>query len=248
MVAVLAFAPGIARAQDADPDPGPVQAMLDCGVAGKALSPLKANVIAGHVQCALELDGFSLEGLSAEAWIDDGAHRAGTAAPGAGDDPDRFVFDPFVRGTDFGGCKDFVLHAQLLLDGEVTWSTDLPVKTKCKKPKKIAAKLSCSFAARDGSVYAWPGNGAKKKPELDDTLACWLTIAKKGDTLTATIGGHAEPMWKDDDTGAWSSGEMLEEGDDFTACEAFAVVASIANADGQVVYAGKLAIAQTCSR
>jgi hypothetical protein len=52
-------------------------------------------------------------------------------------------------------------------------------------------------------------------------------------------------MWQDDDTNAYSSAQMLEPGADFQ-CDPFTVVASITNADGQVVWASKQAIAPKC--
>jgi hypothetical protein len=237
----------LALCRSAYADDDPVQAALDCKVGDKALSPEKANTIAGHIQCTLVLDGWSLEGLIADAWIDDGERQQATAIPGGDDADDVMRWDPFVRGEDFHACKDFTIHAQLLQGKDAVWSTDLPVKTKCKKPKKVSAKLSCAFAGADGTVYAWPGNGAKKKPRLDDTFGCTIVGPKKGgDGLTATIAGHAEPMWQDDDTNLYSSVQVLDPGADFQTCDPFTVVASIANLDGQVVWAGKQAIAQKC--
>jgi hypothetical protein len=228
-----------------------VQASLDCRVGGKALSPEKPNVIGGHVACAVVLDGFSGEGLAAEAWIEqDGVeseHRHTTAAPGGDDADDEIRFDPFRRGEEVRACRPFTIHARVTLGDEVVWSTDLDVKAKCKKPKKVAAKLSCTFVAADATVYAWPGNGAKQKPPLDDTLACWVRGPKTGgDTMTATIGSYREPLWQDDDTRAYSSAQMLEPDLDFQTCEPFTVLATIANRDGQIVWSGKQAIAQTC--
>jgi hypothetical protein len=251
-IVLLSCTAATARADD-EPDPGPVQAELDCGIGGKALSPLGKNTIGGHVACRIVLDGFSLEGVTASAWvIQDGVesdHRVGAAQAGKTDsDPDIFSFDPFQRGMDVRPCRDFTVHGELVVEGEVAWSTDLPVATRCKKPKKVSAKLSCLAATRDGNVFAYPGNGAKAKPRLDDTVSCWIAGPKSGGaTLTATINGHAEPMWQDDDTHAWSSGEMLEPDADFTTCQAFAVSASIQDADGQTVWTGKLTIAQRCA-
>ena len=257
---MVCAAPARARAQDA-PQDDPVQAVLDCGIAGKALSPLAPNVISGHVACAIVLDGFSGDGLAATAWITqadkEGEHRTGRFAAGKGDADDRFTFDPFVRGSDIDPCASFVVHAALMQGDDTAWSTDLPVQVKCekppekiakkKKPKKITATLTCTYAALDGAVYAWPGNGARKTPKLEDTLACWIAGPKKGgDALTATINGKSEAMWQDDATHAWTSAEMLEEGDDFTPCQGFAVTAEVDDADGQAVWSGKLAIVQRC--
>jgi hypothetical protein len=225
-----------------------LQAMLDCSVGGKGLSPSLPNKIAGHVTCVIQLDGFSLDGLVAEAWISQegvaGERRAGTAVARGDDADDEIRFDPFVRGVDVRPCRAFVVHARVLVEDEVAWSTDLPVETKCKKAKKVKAKLSCTFVASDGTVYAWPGSGAKAKPQLDDTLACWVKSGKSG--LFAIIGGHSEALFQDDDDKKWSSAQMLEPELDFVTCEPFTVKASLENADGQVVWTGKQAFAQRC--
>jgi hypothetical protein len=228
-----------------------VQASLDCAVGGKALSPLKPNVIGSHVGCAVVLDGFSGEGLSAEAWIEqDGVeteHRTGAPTPGGDTKDDEVRFDPFRRGDEVRACRDFTIHARVKLEDEVVWSTDLAVKTRCKKAKKISAKMTCYFVGTDTVVYAWPGNGAKVKPRVDDTLACWVRGPRKGgDAYTATIGTQTEPLWPDDDTGVYSSAQVLEPDLDFAACEPLTVRASIANGDGQIVWTGKQAIAQRC--
>src|SRR5262249_2998468 len=141
--------------------------------------------------------------------------------------------DAFLRGDDFKACRDFEIHADLG-GGEIA---PLAVTTKCKKPKKLSAKLSCTYYDKDGNGFTWPGSGAKNKPPIDAARACGLVGGRDG--LTATIAGPDEPMWQDDDTHAWSSEETLDEGADFTRCQPFDVVASVENADGQVVYAGK---------
>jgi hypothetical protein len=228
---LLAASPAFAQGDDDDDsDAGvaPTVPSLDCAIGKTPIVSGKVVQVLGAITCT------AANAPSADVWIvQDGAageHHKGTPQ-----------IDAFLRGSDFKACKDFEIHADLG-GGEIA---PIAVTTKCKKARKLSAKLSCNYLDKDGNAFAWPGNGAKKKPPLDDALACWI-VGGKGDGLTATIAGHAEPMWTDDDTGAWSSEEVLDEGVDFTRCESFAVVASVENEDGQVVFAQKLAIVQAC--
>ena len=210
---------------------------LVCTMGGKPVEPAKQSAPPGHVQCTF--DGEVPEGAELHVWIrqdgKDSEHRTGTA------------LDPFLRGTDFQACRNFVIEGRLVQGGADVWTTSIPARAKCRKPRKLAAKLSCSYVAADGTVVAYPGNGKKLRPRLDDTLACWVVGPKKApDNLTATIAGHPEPLWQDDDTMLWSSAQMLFPDDDFTTCDPFTVTASIANGDGQVVWSGKLPIPQSC--
>lgn len=265
MLAIVMAAAGPAR----DAAAGELRAHLECSLGTRPVVAGKKHVLDGHLGCTLviddgypEIDPSFPKDARAVAWLEQGgidlsAQRLLETATLTGDPAVIYPLGTFQRGTDFARCADLTVHAQIATGDESLWEGELAIAASCKPAKKVKAKLSCAYWDRDGNGYDWPGSGAKRKPRLDDSLSCSVTVPglKSGDGYTVRIAAgvsdlpsaSAEPLYLDDDR-KWSNLVMLEPGLDFQPCAPLTVAASLRNPDGQPVWTGTLKLAQTCGR
>ncbi len=243
---------GLGRAAEAGPS---VAGTLDCKAGKRAIAFDQANPIDNHLVCTVRVTGALAEGTRATVTlVQEGKPEAVRESAAwkeiesdtEGEPPSfELRLDPFVRIEEFRPCNDFTLR---LAVGDL--EVEHVIQTRCKKPKKLKAKLTCEYWGPDGAgPIAYPG---KKKPRLESTLTCWVRAGKgkAGDGAVATlVAGEmpwVEPLYVDDDSKQWTAGALLEPDEDFTACEPFTVKGWITSALGQVVWTGKLAIPQRC--
>jgi hypothetical protein len=243
VVGVMLLAARAAAAQ------GAVETQLECTAGKRAIAADKPNLIDNHLVCAVRVTGELPKGATASvALVQDGKPEVtrDSARPIVDGDDRLFKLDPFVRISEFRPCNDFTLRVTV---GDAT--SEHAIATRCRKPKKLKAKLTCEHYALDGAgPFAYPGKG--KRPRLDSTLTCWIRAGKgkaaDGAVATVTAAGEpwVEPLYVDDDTRQWTAGAVLEPDQDFTPCEPLTVKASVTSALGQIVWSGKLAIPQAC--
>ena len=125
------------------------------------------------------------------------------------------------------------------------------VLSKEPAPKKINAKLGCSFESQDGTIFKYPGNGSTMKPRLEGALNCWISIPEvpEGVTLKGTLKAkgkqqEAEAIPRPDDTYSIDATFTADNGD-FDVCAPFTVTGEVKSA-GKSMWKGKLAIDQSC--
>jgi hypothetical protein len=264
---VLAIMVGVAMA-GRDAAAGELRAHVECTIGTRPVVAGKKQVLDGHLTCALviddgypEVDPAYPRDARAVAWLSQGgvdlsAQRLLETTKLTGDPAVTYPLGTFLRSTDFARCTGLVVHAQIASGDESLWEGTLPIAASCKPAKKMKAKLTCAYWDRAGDAYAWPGSGAKRKPKLDDSLSCSVTVPglKNGDGHAVRLAGSpaalgatpAEPLYLDDDR-AWTHLAILEPDLDFTPCTPVTVAGSLTNADGQTVWTGTLKLAQACS-
>ena len=256
--ALVVIVSGHAAAQDLPA----VTAHLECLSDGKALQSGKKATIAGDVMCAIVVDGGAIPDASTSAmltlsqpgrWVEP---RWGTLTV---EDGVAFVAfpSPFTRKSDFLPCQDFKIEGALGMYGsdisQSLWHGTFTVKPKCKKAKKLKAKLACVLFDDDGGIWRYPGNGAKAKLRLEQPVTCTVTGKKKlkgnagdfGFVTRTPMNTKVIPLATLENGKPY--GELqLEVGRDFDACVSFTLRASIENDLGQTVWTGKQAFEQDC--
>jgi hypothetical protein len=163
--------------------------------------------------------------------------------PSAPDDNGQVAFQP---------CEDFDIVATISDDLGVYFTKTIKVQQSCPKPKPIAAKLSCSYEAGDGTLFRWPGSGARQRPRMElRSFDCVLDAASVPDgvALTSSIGIKGKPAKRapfEQMARGYASTASFHPGDDFDSCSAFVVEASLIDGDGATRFSGKLSIDQDC--
>jgi hypothetical protein len=135
------------------------------------------------------------------------------------------------------------------------WQPDQVVKVTCPKPKPIVATLTCIYEAQDGTMFKWPGNGAKQKPRLSKELACnvFAKTVPANTALTGTVkivGGKGKPQTTEarDMPGGGVQAETAfsPSNGDFDECQNFTLAGSLVDGQGVTRWTGSLKVAQTC--
>jgi len=244
----------------------PVKAHLTC-MSGDPVKSGKPATLTDELWCSIDIDSlgaYKVGDLVGALMVVPGPKSTLAQAPegtsGAlADTQDGVEYrlnDPYLVDKHFKKCEPFTINAALTdpsqaADAMVVWSATFKVNAACKKPKKLAASLECSYTAQDGSVIRWPGNGAKVKPRLEGTLGCTVEVRKPEPGVTYEvslgIGGKGTPTrgaLSRDEAGA---GFFLAtfEADVYESCSRFTVEGTV-NGGGVALWAGKLSIEQDC--
>lgn len=157
-------------------------------------------------------------------------------------------------------CEDFDIVASISDDLGTYFSKTIKVQQKCPKPAPVAAALTCSYEAQDGTLFRWPGTGDKVKPRLsapEHTLSCSITVKAKATPRDGLpLVGHFAIGKGADHPGEASEGPpdgdlradagFSGEAGDFQECETFTIQASLVDATGATRWTGKRTITQTC--
>jgi hypothetical protein len=156
-----------------------IKAHLECRPDGGA--PLKARSKAPidvDLWCSIILEsGTPPQGAAATLWIssaDKSTDPRTADLVGEGDLTYWQLAAAFARGTDFAACGELVVHGKIATGKDTAWEGTMPLSPKCAPAKKLKGTLSCSSSVDDGTLYRYPGNGAKKKPRLGGELDCQL--------------------------------------------------------------------------
>ena len=255
--AFLILVVGEAAAQDLPS----MDAHLECWSGEKPLKNGKKQAIAGDIRCLIGIDAGVVPDASTGAMMQISqagmttSSRWGTVVQDDG--KVSIAFDgPFARLVDFLPCKDLTIEGAVGLYGsdisQSMWHGKFTVKAKCKKPKKMKAKLACIYQGEDGTVWKYPGNGAKTKPRLETgILVCSVTGKKKvkGPEGILTLTGSTSSIWAEmsvlEDMKPYGEAG-LSPSQHFETCMSFTVKAVVTNALGQTVYSGKQKISQDC--
>lgn len=163
---------------------------------------------------------------------------------------------PFAVDVDYKKCEPFAINASLD-DFEhpgsdmMVWSTVFKVAASCPAPKQVAGKLACNATGQDGTIFRWPGNGAKVKPRLETTLSCTISAGKPEAGVTYAVslqvakrGTPVTGGFDHDEAGnGFFSGSFDQEV--YEACSNFTVLGEV-RGNGAALWSGKLAIKQDC--
>jgi hypothetical protein len=235
-----------------------IQAHLECRPDGGA--PLKAKSKAPldvDLWCSIILEkGTPPQGAAATLWLSSGEKSTTPKTAdlvGEGDLTYWQLGSAFVRGTDFAPCGDFVAHGKIATDKGTAWEGTMALSPKCAPAKKLKGTLSCASSVDDGTLYKYPGNGAKKKPRLGGELDCQLDFKDRppeGTRGAFVLTSDGKKLPRDGELREYPPGGfgfvVAFTGEEYAVCAKLTVEASALSATGQVVAAGKLDIVQTC--
>ena len=255
----LVLCPTLALANPKSP-----KAHVEC----MSTNPVKSGVPAkldNELWCTIHVDslgGYKPDAIFGFLAIDMGKGTSGIETfPRSGkldDTQDGMVFQidkPWVVNKDYRRCEPFTIQAAIdAADppgmGAKLWHATFKVNASCPKPKAVAGALACHYTAQDGTIFKWPGNGAKVKPRMEQPLSCSINAGKPeaGVPYEVSLGvtGKQAKVGKFETA---EDGKMFFEATfeepDYGACSSF-VIAGQVKANGASLWSGKLAIKQDC--
>ena len=230
---------------------------LACTSQGKPL-PRKGK-LPGSVDCALTVKKFkgsasALRGTLLASWGGKADPKTGAvAAASAVAEGDDLIFQLTLEpGTGFPACEKFELAAEVSGEKGPVGKKKLAVAQDCPKTRVKPAKatLTCSFESPDGTMFKYPGNGAKAKPRIERELNCYMALDKApegGGALKGTlkIGKKTrEAEVREVPTGVEAVATFFPD-DDFTTCQNFSAEGEL-SVDGQSIWKGSVQIPQSC--
>jgi hypothetical protein len=245
-------------------NPKPPKAHVEC----MSTNPVKSGVAAkldAELWCTIHVDslgGFKPASVTGNLTINLAPTTKGIdSQPQFGkldDTQDGVVFQlqkPWVVDKDYRKCEPFTINASLDdadhpgMDSTL-WHATFKVNASCPKPKAVAGALACHYTAQDGTIFKWPGNGAKVKPRMEQPLSCSINAGKPeaGVPYEVSLGVTGKPA-KVGKFETAEDGKMFFEATfeepDYGACSSF-VIAGQVKANGASLWSGKLAIKQDC--
>ena len=271
IIAALVLVPITAAAQKRPP-PKPVKAQFLCGtfVDGKIKQPItggRVQKLTDPIACAIHMDDpkepAHMGNVHTVRYVK-GAKKPVTSSGstndfGPGSEKQDFEVEMKPSSNDLNGdlwwkpCEDFDIVATISDDLGVYFTKTIKVQQSCPAPKPIVAALTCTYEADDGTLFRWPGNGAKLRPRLETyshELACQVgskgalptdstftgAVAVKGKT-TRTSGTRPTP-----DKG-WAAEVSF---DDLDSCADITLNGTLTDANGVTRWSGSLKITQDC--
>lgn len=253
VIAMLCLAVAGTAAAEANP------ADVICQHQGDWLPEYGPATLTGDLQCrvvANATDVAAPAGARAVFWIEEAGRDASPPQDAAlavdGDDLSADL--TLGLGRDFKACRDFTIKAQIV-DGDVVLAAgEHAVTTRCRKPKAVKAKLSCTATTDDGTTFRWPGNGVRVRPRLGVGLTCTVTPPAKlpgwrgGDLeFSLAVAGHGQVTTSiTRNMDSWIGDLFLEPGRWFDECESFTIAAQLYDGRGATIWSGRQKIQQRC--
>ncbi len=253
---------------DNKPKPKPIKAQFLCGtfVGGAIKEPItggKRGKLTDPIACALHIDNPKEPShMATIRTIRYPANAKKVSTSGSTEDIDHdkdleLVMKSGVADGNgevlFNPCEDFDIVAKVSDDLGVYFEKTIKVQPVCPKPKPIAAAISCVYEAQDGTVFKWPGNGAKVKPRLSSSndLACQIggKVSLGNEALTGSLAVKGKPA-KTAGTRplpdkSWAA-ELAFSPGDFDECDTITLVGSLTDASNATRWSGSLKIIQSC--
>lgn len=252
-------------ASTASAAPKPPKAHMECLSGNTVVKSGAAVKLETELWCTIHVDslgGYKATSMTGNMTINLAKTTTGIAPLARfgplDDTQDGVVFQlkaPWVPDKDYRTCEAFTINATLD-DAEhpgmdqTVWKMTYKVAASCPKPKAVAGALSCSYKAQDGTIFKWPGNGAKVKPRMESAFSCVINAGKaeSGVKYLVSLGITGKEARR----GAFNTledgkqfFEATFEAGEFESCSNFGVAGDV-KANGATLWSGKLAVKQDC--